>query len=669
MKRISRNIQCLLLVVIMTMIAFVTDPMPMMVKAEEISETEETSLKDLYEDAFYMGVAAPDYVIRTEPYKSLVREQFNSMTMENEMKPDYIMDKAASIARLDIYKEHVAVNFNACKNGLDFAKENGISVRGHVLVWHSQTPDWFFYENYDTNGQLAGRDLMLKRMENYIKDVIAYTETNYPGVIYAWDVVNEAIADPWGIGLEAGEASPMRQKDSLWYQTIGKDFVEKAFSYARKYTEKYAPDHKIKLFYNDYNEYFEQKTEGIIQLLTPVRKAGNLDGIGMQSHIDVGWGLYGTNGYMTALRKFSEKLGVEIQVTELDIGMSENDTEASQGEYYQEFMEALLAEKYRGADITSVTIWGLSDDLSWRKDKNCLLFRKDLSKKPAYDGLVLAAKKVQPSEKTYRKKASAVDALIDKIGTVHDTEASKQLIDTARGAYDALNEIEQGFVTKLSVLEQAEAEYKALAEKKSEDTKKPADNKESPSGGTTDTQPDRTTGTQPDRTADVQPDEDMTAHIPIEGGIYTVGKYKYRVIGLKDKTAAVVGTAKKAKTITVRDTVMINNVSFQIVKIEKNAFKGNKKVTAVKIGKNVQTIGANAFHGCTNLKKVTINSRNLRKIETKAFYACKKLNHIKIISTKLKSVGKKAFKGIKKNAKIDVPDKKEKSYKRLFRIF
>ena len=104
MKRISRNIQCLLLVVIMTMIAFVTDPMPMMVKAEEISETEETSLKDLYEDAFYMGGAAPDYVIRTEPYKSLVREQFNSMTMENEMKPDYIMDRAASIARLDTTK-------------------------------------------------------------------------------------------------------------------------------------------------------------------------------------------------------------------------------------------------------------------------------------------------------------------------------------------------------------------------------------------------------------------------------------------------------------------------------------------------------------------------------------------------------------------------------------
>ncbi len=669
MKRMSRNIQCMLMVVVMTMIAFTIGPVQTKVKAEEISETEETSLKDLYEDAFYIGVAAPDYVIRTEPYKSLVRAQFNSMTMENEMKPDYIMDRAASVAQLDTYKEHVAVNFNACKNGLDFAKENGISIRGHVLVWHSQTPDWFFYENYDTNGQLADRNLMLKRMENYIKDVICYTETNYPGVIYAWDVVNEAVADPWGLGLEAGEASPMRQEGSLWYQTIGEDFVEKAFSYARKYTEEYAPDHKIKLFYNDYNEYFEQKTEGIIKLLTPVRKAGNLDGIGMQSHIDVGWGLYGSNGYMTALRKFSEKLGVEIQVTELDIGMSENDTETTQGEYYQEFMEALLAEKYQGADITSVTFWGLSDDLSWRKDTNCLLFRKDLSKKPAYDGLVLAAKKVQPSEKTYRKKAAAVDALIDEIGTVRYTEDSKKLIDIARGAYDTLNEIEQDFVTKLSVLEQAEAEYKALAEKKSEDTKDPVDNNKSPSGGTTDIQPGGTTDIQPDRTTDVQPGEGTAANIPIEGGIYTVGKYRYRVISLKDKTAAVAGTAKKAKTITIGDTVTINNVSFQIVKIEKNAFKSNKKVTAVKIGRNVQTIGANAFHGCTNMKKVTINSRNLRKIETKAFYNCKKLNSIKIISTKLKSVGKKAFKGIKKNAKIDVPDKKETSYKRLFRIF
>ena len=659
----------MLMVVVMTMIAFTIGPVQTKVKAEEISETEETSLKDLYEDAFYIGVAAPDYVIRTEPYKSLVRAQFNSMTMENEMKPDYIMDRAASVAQLDTYKEHVAVNFNACKNGLDFAKENGISIRGHVLVWHSQTPDWFFYENYDTNGQLADRNLMLKRMENYIKDVICYTETNYPGVIYAWDVVNEAVADPWGLGLEAGEASPMRQEGSLWYQTIGEDFVEKAFSYARKYTEEYAPDHKIKLFYNDYNEYFEQKTEGIIKLLTPVRKAGNLDGIGMQSHIDVGWGLYGSNGYMTALRKFSEKLGVEIQVTELDIGMSENDTETTQGEYYQEFMEALLAEKYQGADITSVTFWGLSDDLSWRKDTNCLLFRKDLSKKPAYDGLVLAAKKVQPSEKTYRKKAAAVDALIDEIGTVRYTEDSKKLIDIARGAYDTLNEIEQDFVTKLSVLEQAEAEYKALAEKKSEDTKDPVDNNKSPSGGTTDIQPGGTTDIQPDRTTDVQPGEGTAANIPIEGGIYTVGKYRYRVISLKDKTAAVAGTAKKAKTITIGDTVTINNVSFQIVKIEKNAFKSNKKVTAVKIGRNVQTIGANAFHGCTNMKKVTINSRNLRKIETKAFYNCKKLNSIKIISTKLKSVGKKAFKGIKKNAKIDVPDKKETSYKRLFRIF
>ena len=111
----------------------------------------------------------------------------------------------------------------------------------------------------------------------------------------------------------------------------------------------------------------------------------------------------------------------------------------------------------------------------------------------------------------------------------------------------------------------------------------------------------------------------------------------------------------------------IENVSFKITAIEKNAFKGNKKVTTVKIGKNVQTIGANAFSGCTKLQKVTINSKNLSKMEAKAFYKCKKLKNIKISSLKLKTVGKNAFKGIAKKAKIDVPNKKVKEYKRLFK--
>lgn len=69
--------------------------------------------------------------------------------------------------------------------------------------------------------------------------------------------------------------------------------------------------------------------------------------------------LEGESGYMTAIRKFRNELGLELHVTELDIGIAEGDSIESQGVYYQEFMEALLKEKNDGANITSVTFWGL----------------------------------------------------------------------------------------------------------------------------------------------------------------------------------------------------------------------------------------------------------------------------------------------------------------------
>ena len=346
---------------------------------------------------------------------------------------------------------------------------------------------------------------------------------------------------------------------------------------------------------------------------------------------------------------------------------------------------------------------------------------------------VLTAAEAAYKEGYHRQKAAAVDALIDAIGTVENTDASKALIDAARDAYDNLSELQQGFVEKLAVLEKAEADYAALKEqaktdqenqkaadkvkelitsigtvtdsteckakidaartaydkltdaqkalvenadvltkaeetyqtltkKPADDKKDPADNGQKPSDTTTNpgNPSNPVTSTQP--AGDAQTDDTF-----VEGKVYTVGSYTYRITSLVGKTAAVTGTTKQTKTITVKDTVKIENVSFKITAVEKNAFKGNKKVTTVKIGKNVQTIGANAFSGCTKLQKVTINSKNLSKMEAKAFYKCKKLKNIKISSLKLKTVGKNAFKGIAKKAKIDVPNKKVKEYKRLFK--
>lgn len=783
------------------------------------------SLKELYQDAFYIGVAVPEQVLKVNAYSNLIKQQFSSMTMENEMKPGYIMDQATSQSDPDAYKEQVALNFNAYKAGMDYAKENGIHMRGHTLVWHAQTPDWFFYENYDTSGTLASRELMLKRMENYIKDVICWTETNYPGVIYAWDVVNEAVADPWGIeGLESGEPSPMRQENSMWYQTIGEDFVQQAFAYARKYTQQYAPDHKIKLFYNDYNEYFSQKRDGIIELLKPVKEAGNIDGVGMQSHIDVDWNLYGNDGYMTAVRKFSDELGVEIHVTELDIGMTSIEhTEESQGRFYQEFMEALLEQKHSGVDITSVTFWGLTDALSWRPGTNCLLFREDLSCKPAFEGVVMASRPELVSngsfenglagweayedgtveldtatvcvgeqaaklsgrsknfsgmcqdvtgkmetggvykvsarvqyhagegtdnasayektnfnicvfygesdavsnsiqimasgetgsdtwgiiEGTYTvlrdadmrkvrifvetgfsaepaaedlityyvdevsiKKAgdaeidqSFVDeaiAAIYAIGDVSYTEASKARIDAAEAAYKKLTAAEKQSVTNYATLTAAVQMYENLkakdeAEKAETDANKEAADAVGQLIGQIGTVENSQTNNQ----------DNTPVSALAEGNIYKTGNYNYKITSLADKMVTVVNTVKKSKTISIGDTVTINGETFKITAIEKNAFKGNSKVTTVKIGRNVTVIGANAFSSCKQLKKVTINSKNLEKIDASAFYNCKKLSSMKITSSKLKTVGKNAFKGTAEKIKVDVPNKKARAYKKM----
>jgi len=632
---------------------------------------EYPSLKELYKDQFRIGLAVPDAVLNTPEYSRLFSRQCNSMTMENEMKPAYIMDEAASKSNLSEYKEHVALNFNAYKTGLEYAKQHGIAVRGHVLVWHSQTPDWFFYENYDTSGKRADRDLMLTRMENYIKEVIAWTQTNYPGVIYAWDVVNEAVADYFGAG-----PAPMRQEDSLWYQTIGEDFVQKAFAYARKYTKQYQGE-DIQLFYNDYNEYFPAKREGIISLLKPVKEAGNIDGVGMQSHIDTARPLEGDSGYMTTVRKFRDELGLQIHVTELDIGMAAGDTEESQGAYYQKFMEALLKEKRDGANITSLTFWGLTDGLSWRPGEQCLLFRDDLSRKPAFEGVV----------KAIGNTGAAIGTLKD-IGKVTLTDACRQKLEEARNLYNSLTDEQKALVPAelLAILEEAEAEYKRLEE---ESKNPPPAAKTVIKGAHILSIPSQIyTGRawKPAPTVvcngrKLVKDRDYTVtyknNINIgkalavvrgkgdyegtaqkeftitvkKNKVYTVGNYKYKITDAKTNGKGCVALAgiksnavkKKLKKINVAATVKIGGKNFKVTSIGSAACQGCPKVSAVTVGGNVTGIGAKAFYNCKKLKKITIKT------------------------TKLKTVGKNALKNIHAKAVVKAPKRRLKAYRKLLK--
>lgn len=143
----------------------------------------------------------------------------------------------------------------------------------------------------------------------------------------------------------------------------------------------------------------------------------------------------------------------------------------------------------------------------------------------------------------------------------------------------------------------------------------------------------------------------------------------YKVTKATPDAAEVEFTASASKTvksITIPDAITIDGVSYKVTSIADNAFKGNKKLTTVKLGNNITNIGKNAFSGCTALKSLTI-PKNVTTIGSKAFNGCKNLKKITVKSTVLKKVGSKAFKGINAKAVIKVPKKQLKTYQKLLK--
>ncbi len=334
----------------------------------------EGGLAEYYKDLFNIGVATPNRVVQNNKYKDVLVSNFNQITPENETKPDALLNEYSSKKGLPETYTHAVVSFDRCKSIVDFCEDNGFQMRLHTLVWHSQTPAWFFTEDYTYHGKLVSREVMLQRMENYIKDVLDYFDKNHPGLIYAVDVCNEAFDSG------NGDANGIRKVDNKWYETVGPDYYYQAFVYARKY----APDY-MKLFYNDYSCAY--KYDQMIKHLSKAKEEGLVDGIGMQSHLSITESVSGK--YDLAMRAFL-KAGYEVQVTELDIGMDElNDTNLNkQARKYKVLLNNVIDLKNKGYNITSVTFWGISDDLSWRTGKYPLLFDSSLNPKEAYYGVL-----------------------------------------------------------------------------------------------------------------------------------------------------------------------------------------------------------------------------------------------------------------------------------------
>jgi len=335
---------------------------------------EGLSLIDLFaEHGMKVGTCLNTQMLDRAGVKKILINNFNSVTMENSMKPDYIFNKKKSQESGEL-----VIEFNSdALRMMKFAQENNFSMRGHTIIWYSQTPDWIFHEDFDQNKELVDREVMLARMEAYIRNVFqAIDDLGYTDIFYAYDIVNEAL-------MENGT-----KRSNRWTQIIGEDYLWYAFYYA----DKYAPE-SIDLYYNDYNEQF--KTQTLYDFVTSlVDEDGRylIDGIGLQAHLYTSDSL---DTYFKTIDKLAET-GLKMQLTELDVclgryqapqaGTDEN--LRKQGRFYYDLINGLFERVDAGTiKMDALTFWGISDNMSWRKEYKPLLYDVILNPKYALYGV------------------------------------------------------------------------------------------------------------------------------------------------------------------------------------------------------------------------------------------------------------------------------------------
>lgn len=351
-----------------------TEAVPTEAPTEIPDPIEGKALKDLFaEHGMKVGTCFNTQMINRNGVKSLLSRHFNSVTMENSMKPDSIFNKKKSQETGELVVEF---NSDALKM-MKWAKENGFSMRGHTLIWYSQTPEWIFHKDFDLTKDFVDRDTMLARMEGYIRDVFkTLEELEYIDIFYAYDVVNEA----W---MENGT-----KRQNRWTQIIGDDYLWYAFYYA----DKYAPE-TIDLYYNDYNEQFKTKTLfDFVNTLVDEEGRYLIDGIGLQAHLYTSDNL---DQYFKTIDKLGET-GLKLELTELDVclgryqapkqGTEEN--LKAQGRFYYNLINGLFERVDAGTiNMDALTFWGIADGMSWRKEYKPLLFDSILNPKFALYGV------------------------------------------------------------------------------------------------------------------------------------------------------------------------------------------------------------------------------------------------------------------------------------------
>lgn len=309
----------------------------------------------------------------------LTTTHFDQITPENHMKPEAW------------YGEDGAFRLHPQAEALmTFAQQEGLRVYGHTLVWHSQTPAWFFEREDGTllTSSEADKQVLRDRMKEHIDNVAATLAAEYgpfgsaTNPLVAWDVVNEVVSD-------SGEfADGLRR--SRWYDVLGEEYIRLAFQYAdQAFNGEYAAagsGRPVTLFINDYNTEQGGKRARMHALVERLLAAGApVDGVGHQFHVSLSMPVQALED---AIVDFGDLPVIQV-VTELDVTTGTPETEANlieQGYYYR---DAFRIFREHAEDLFSVTVWGLNDARSWRDSSGApLLFDDALQAKPAFFGAI-----------------------------------------------------------------------------------------------------------------------------------------------------------------------------------------------------------------------------------------------------------------------------------------
>lgn len=410
-----------------------TDPAPTDTEQDETSEPEEVPvLKEAVMDIMgcRVGCAATESELKDEKVWEIITTHFNAITFGNELKPDalvgYSLSRCPGMEMTELNGEMFYVpklDYSRAERMLDKLydwneehPDDKIMVKGHVLVWHAQTPEWFFHEDYDKNSAYVDKETMDKRLEWYIREVLTHftgEDSKYRDMFYGWDVVNEACSDGDHV-YRTDEENPNESlaedrhgsNSSWWHIYQSNEYIINAFIYANKY----APA-DLELYYNDYNDCVSSKVEHIAELLTEVKSREGAPGegtritaMGMQGHYNMSSPKF--NELDWAIRRYAAIVG-SVQFSELDLKAGDGydgSDEAKETEYQKQYTRykslyyiMQTTNEAEDINISSITFWGTADHYSWLQGSSnvgggtdgklpqCpLLFDENYQVKPAF---------------------------------------------------------------------------------------------------------------------------------------------------------------------------------------------------------------------------------------------------------------------------------------------